>query len=58
MSTEGEQSVKYRYKFSLSAPKRGSAEEEAPSKAEIQAYINELLGIPRPKKPSEDATEK
>jgi hypothetical protein len=48
MSSE-EQMQKYSYKFRLEAPQPGKAEEDA-NKAELQAYINDVLGISKTKK--------
>ncbi len=44
MSSQARQESKYSYKFTLEARRPGSTDLE-PSKAEIQAYINEVLGI-------------
>jgi len=36
--------MKYSYRFRLEARKLGSAQDE-PNKAEVQSYINEILGV-------------
>jgi len=53
LSSETEQRLKYSYKFTLKAQETSRSPEDPSTKAEIQAYINEVLGI-KPKKDSED----
>jgi len=43
MSTLEGQEQKYAYKFRLEARKEQNLDE--PSKAEVQAYVNEVLGV-------------
>ncbi len=49
MSTQVKQESKFSYRFTVEARGSGPTVEE-PSKAEIQAYINEILGVTREKK--------
>jgi len=44
MSASEGQEMKYSYRFRLEARKLGSAQDE-PNKAEVQSYINEILGV-------------
>jgi hypothetical protein len=46
-----EQKYNYRYEFKASGPSTTSSQKE-PDKNELLAYINEVLGIDKPKKES------
>ncbi len=52
-SEEGEE-TKYVYKFNLEARVSGQEGASQPSKQEVQAYINELLGVKKENKPQPD----
>lgn len=45
-----ESKQKYSYKFSFAAPGPSDKRKEEPTQADLQAYINEVLGIAKPKK--------
>jgi len=54
MYSDNETQLKYSYRFRLEAKNQGPFEEEQ-SKAEVQSYIKELLGVkdkPREKVPA------
>ena len=46
---------KYVYKFYLQASSKRDAADE-PSKQEVQAYINDILGVVKPKSPRDTLT--
>ena len=46
---------KYTYKFRLEATVQAPSRDEA-SQADLQAYINDVLGIKRPQKPEQSIT--
>jgi hypothetical protein len=48
-----EKGLKYSYRFRLEAGSEGSGSEEQ-SKADIQGYINDILGAKKPKNPKDD----
>ena len=48
MSSDNEQEVKYTYRYTFVQERIDSSTSES-SKAEIQAYINDVLGIARQK---------
>jgi hypothetical protein len=48
-----EKGLRYSYRFKLEAESDGSGSEEQ-SKADIQGYINDLLGARKPKSPKDD----
>jgi len=49
MASQDEQELRYSYRFTLPAGRTGSSATEEPQKAEIQAYINEVLGVSKRK---------
>jgi hypothetical protein len=55
MSSEAEQQ-RYSYRFSLSARKVEDDKGVEESRAEVQTYVNEILGIARTKAPMENRT--
>jgi hypothetical protein len=48
-----EKSLKYSYRFRLDAASEGSGS-ELQSKADIQGYINDIIGVKKPKNPKDD----
>jgi len=48
-----EKGLKYSYRFRLEAVSEGSGS-EAQSRADIQGYINDILGVKKPKDPKDD----
>jgi hypothetical protein len=50
--TNEEQAQKYTYKYKFTAPEPVNPKDE-PDKAALQNYINEILGIPRPRNQAE-----
>jgi hypothetical protein len=53
MTSKSELQAKFNYRFSLLAKNPEPAGDDQPSNTEIQAYVNELLGVKKAKN-SED----
>ena len=49
MATEGLKQQKYQYRFTLEARPIGNPSKEDTNAAELQKYINEVLGVRRAK---------
>ena len=49
MATEGLTQQKYHYRFTLEARPAGTPTKEDASAAELQKYINEILGVKKAK---------
>jgi len=55
MSSEAGQEAKYTYRFTLAAKGVGVSTSEALSKLDLQAYIEDMLGIAKEKKAKADS---
>ena len=47
MSSQEPEKQKYSYKYTYTVPKAPASTKEEPGQAELQAYINEILGLKR-----------